>query len=183
MATAEIEHWRGDLERVAAERHVDADLLAIVVLVESGGNPRAKSPSGALGLMQILPLTGRHIATERKLSGHADKRLSDPGYNLDFGAWYLGVQLAAFATPHDGARTVDLAAAAYNAGPNRLKRHLRGDDSLTSETERYMRWVGGMWRERNAARSDTYAAWWRAGGSRLVEEAGEALDVAVVPPT
>ena len=67
-----IEHWRGDLERVAAERHVDADLLAIVVLVESGGNPRAKSPSGALGLMQILPLTGRHIATERKLSGHAD---------------------------------------------------------------------------------------------------------------
>jgi len=143
----------------------------------------AKSPSGALGLMQILPLTGRHIATERKLTGHSDRLLTNPDYNLDFGAWYLGTQLATFRTPDDGGRSVDLAAAAYNAGPGKLKRHLRGDDALTGETQRYIRWVGGMWRERFLERSDTYAAWWQAGGSHLVERAAEELGVTVTPPT
>jgi hypothetical protein len=177
-----VEHWRPGLERVATEQHVDADLLAIIVLVESGGDPKAKSPSGALGLMQILPITGRHIANERKLAGHSDKRLTDPDYNLDFGAWYLGHQLVAFSAPHDQDHTVDLGAAAYNAGPGSLKKHLRDAAPLSDETQRYIRWVGGMWRERRSDRSDTYAAWWRAGGSHLVERAGDALNISVSPP-
>jgi soluble lytic murein transglycosylase len=161
---------------------VDADLLAIVVLVESGGDPAAKSPSGALGLMQILPLTGRHIATERKLEGHKSARLVDPAYNLDFGAWYLSQQLGAFEIADDRARTVDLAAAAYNAGPGKLARFLNAEEKLSSETERYIRWVGGMWRDRRAQTSDTYGAWWRAGGSRLVERAASAMKIDVVAP-
>ena len=148
--------------RVAAERHVDADLPSpSSSSSEAAAEIRARrAPSGALGLMQITPAHGAATSRPRG-SSQATPTSASPTleYNLNFSAWYLGVQLAAFATPHDCApRTVDLAAAAVRifARPNRLKRHLRGDDSLTSETERYMRWVGGMWREPgNAARSDT----------------------------
>lgn len=152
----------------ASVRHgVDADLLAIVVLVESGGDPAAVSPSGALGLMQIMPATGSDIAERRGIAGHVDQHLYDPAYNIDFGAWYLGNQVRRFWTGQ-ASQTVDLAAAAYNGGPGRVGRHLDSGEPLPAETERYRQWVGGMWRERYLPTSQTFAAWWQAGGSRLV---------------
>ena len=177
-----VDHWRDGLERLGASNKVDPELLAIIVLVESGGNPVAKSRSGALGLMQIIPLTGKHIATQRKLPEQPKEKLTDPDYNLDFGSWYIGHQLDFFQVPGDRTRTVELAAAAYNGGPNKLKRHLNGAESLSNETQRYMKWVGGMWRERRNPRSTTYQAWWTAGGERLVREAGTKLTVPVEPP-
>lgn len=177
-----VDHWRDGLERLGASNKVDPELLAIIVLVESGGNPVAKSKSGALGLMQIIPLTGKHIATQRKLPEQPKEKLTDPDYNMDFGSWYIGHQLDFFRVPGDRTRTVELAAAAYNGGPNKLKRHLNGAESLSNETQRYMKWVGGMWRERRNPRSPTYAAWWAAGGERLIREAGTKLTVAVEPP-
>lgn len=179
---ATVLHWQGDLERTAASHAVDAELLAIVVLVESGGDPAAKSKSGARGLMQLLPLTGRHVANKRKLADYETGKLVDPAWNLDLGAWYLGKQLGAFASKDGRDRTVELAAAAYNGGPNWLTKHLGGEATMSNETERYMRWVGGMWRERRSPRSDTYALWWSAGGSRLVEKAAQALGEPVSAP-
>lgn len=177
-----VDHWREGLERLGAANKVDPELLAIIVLVESGGNPVAKSRSGALGLMQIIPLTGKHIATQRKLPEQPVEKLTDPDYNMDFGSWYIGLQLGAFQVAGDRTRTVELAAAAYNGGPNKLKRHLNGAESLSNETQRYVKWVGGMWRERRKPRSGTYAAWWDAGGERLVREAGTKLTLDVAPP-
>jgi soluble lytic murein transglycosylase-like protein len=177
-----VDHWRDGLERLGATNNVDPELLAIIVLVESGGNPTAKSKSGALGLMQIIPLTGKHIATERKLPEQPKEKLTDPDYNLDFGAWYIGHQLLSFQVPGDRTRSIELAAAAYNGGPNKLKRHLNGAESLSNETQRYVKWVGGMWRERRKERSSTYAAWWSAGGERLIRDAGTKLEVPVTPP-
>ena len=174
-----VTHWRAEIERLARQHGLDPDLVAIVVLVESGGGPHARSGTGALGLMQILPLTGRHIAHERVLGGHSDERLLESSYNLDLGSWYLARQTAAFAAD-DETRTVERAAAAYNGGPSRLGRHLRGEGTLSAETERYVGWVGGMWRERHEPRSPTFEAWWQAGGWRLVRkaEADLGLDVA-----
>jgi hypothetical protein len=165
-----VTHWRAEVERLARQHGLDPDLVAIVVLVESGGGPHARSGTGALGLMQILPLTGRYIAHERVLAGHSNERLLDSSYNLDFGSWYLARQAAAFAAD-DETRTVERAAAAYNGGPGRLGHYLRGDGTLSAETERYVGWVGGMWRERHEARSPTFVAWWQAGGWRLVRRA------------
>ena len=163
--------WVPLIEEASEEHGVAADLIAIVLLVESGGNPSAKSSAGAIGLMQVMPATGEYIATKRKISNYT---LSQPETNIDFGAWYLAEQLRAFGLPSDGPgwhESVDRAAVAYNAGPGHIKAHLDTGRALYNEAARYQDWVGGMWRERAADESETYERWWKAGGRRLVEAA------------
>jgi len=152
----------------AAKRHgVDPNFLAIIAVVESGGWSQAKSRSGARGLMQIMPATGAIIADERGLAAHDADKLFDPAYNIDFGAWYLARQLGRFATD-DAAESVERAAAAYNGGPTRLRRHLDGEAELSGETTRYKQWVKTMWQDRQLGASNAYRAWLAAGGYRLV---------------
>ncbi|HYO12766.1 MAG TPA: lytic transglycosylase domain-containing protein, partial [Thermoanaerobaculia bacterium] len=94
----------------AAGRHgIDGLLLAAVVDVESGFSPSAVSPRGALGLMQIPPSTGR--------AQGADGDLLDPFVNVDAGSRYLRGLLELY----DG--DLELALAAYNAGPTAVSRH------------------------------------------------------------
>jgi len=162
--------WAPVLSQACARHRVDAELLAVVMVVESGGSPTAISPAGAVGLMQVMPATGKDIARLRGIKGYHEGWLTDPNTNIDFGAWYLAKQLANFGGP-DPAYSVELAAAAYNGGPGRLRRHLRGQADLSNETSRYKRWVRGMWLERRHADSPTYRAWSRAGGRRLVARA------------
>jgi soluble lytic murein transglycosylase-like protein len=119
-------------------------------------------------LMQIMPATGKDIATERGLTDHTTEGLYDPAHNVDFGAWYLGQQLKAFGTS-DPNETVEWAAAAYNGGPGRLQRFLADGGALSDQTMRYRRWVRGMWDERHRRQSATYATWYEAGGHRLVD--------------
>lgn len=146
----------------AAARHgVDADTLAIVALVESSGDPTAESPAGALGLMQVMPRTGAKIAAERGLTDFGAERLREPAYNLDLGAWYFAQQLAVFRGDGDQGerRAVELASAAYNAGPSAVRAYLGGGAPLPEETERYKALVTGMWSERDEERSQTFADW------------------------
>lgn len=152
----------------AATRHgIDAALLAIVVLVESGGNPRAVSGSGAQGLAQVMPATAAGIGAE------CVAQPFDAATSIDCGARYLSTQLRAFGAAGDAdwQQSVERAAAAYNGGPGSVQRWLSGG-SLPAEAERYKRWVGGMWAERQMADSSTFRAWMDAGGYRLVQAAG-----------
>ena len=133
----------------AARRHgVDPNLVAILVLVESRGEPAARSPVGARGLMQVMPKTAEQIAAERGIADHTEERLDDPEYNLDLGAWYLAQQLDSF-DDGDVDSTVEKAAAAYNAGPKRMKAAMRGDAELSDETQRYREIVRTLWAERD----------------------------------
>jgi soluble lytic murein transglycosylase-like protein len=144
----------------AGQRHgVDPALLAIVTLVESLGDPRAQSSGGARGLMQLLPSTAAQIATERHLPAPTDERLLEPEYNIDLGAWYLSQQLAAFGAGSAGARSVELAAVAYNAGPTMARAYLEGNATLPEETVQYRELVVGMWNERLQPESPTFNAW------------------------
>lgn len=144
----------------AAHRHgIDADVLAIVTMVESAGDPEAESPSGALGLMQIMPATGALIAEERGVSGFQPERLRDPSVNVDFGAWYLAQQASTFAPDEDGPAQVALASAAYNAGPQAVRAYLGGERPLPEETLRYRDMVVRMYEERDQERSATFDAW------------------------
>lgn len=122
----------GNAMVVAAERHdVDGLLLAAVVQAESRFIPTAVSPRGAVGLMQVLPTTG-------KIYGARD--LSDPYVNLDVGCRYLGQLLR----DYDG--DMELALAAYNAGPGAVERY-DGRVPPFQETQEYVRKVLRLYEE------------------------------------
>jgi soluble lytic murein transglycosylase-like protein len=86
---------------VAKEHGLDPALLHAVITVESGYNPKARSPKGAAGLMQLMPETARRYQVSD---------IWDPRQNMSGGARYLRDLLALFNN------NVGLALAAYNAG-------------------------------------------------------------------
>jgi soluble lytic murein transglycosylase-like protein len=154
-----VDRLKPAIAEAARHHNVSPELVAIVVLIESLGNPTAHSPSGAIGLMQIMPATAKQIAEERHLVDYSEARLWEPAYNLDFGAWYLAEQLDAFASLGD--RAVALAAVAYNGGPRRARAYLEteNDATLYEEIRKYRDLVVGMWQERELAESNTFTTW------------------------
>ena len=104
---------------------VDPRLLASVAWAESGFSAGARSPAGAVGLMQLMPATARGLGVDP----------TDPGQAALGGARYLRDQLKAF----DG--RVDLALAAYNAGPGAVHKH--GGIPPYAETRAYVTRVTG----------------------------------------
>lgn len=86
-------------------------LVAAVAREESSFNPAAVSPTGAIGLMQIMPSTGRLISKGLGRTTFDSKELFDPETNFSFGSWYLGSLLKRFDND------MVLAVASYNAGP------------------------------------------------------------------
>jgi soluble lytic murein transglycosylase len=135
--------WDSIVSRARAHR-LDPLLVAAVIQQESSFDPRAVSRSGARGLMQIMPGTGRQIARKRK-EPYRLALLYDPDKNIDFGTEYLASMLERF----DG--RVELALAAYNGGPSRAARWWRElgsedveifvDDIPLGETRRYIKRV------------------------------------------
>lgn len=149
-----VSRYTPEIEAAAARHGVDPALVAIVVLVESGGNPGAESGGGALGLMQLMPATAQAVAQEQGHREHGVERLRDPAYNIDLGTAYLARQLDRFgdAAPDEA---VWLAAAAYNAGPGRVDAVRRGEADLPDETQRYVDRVVALWGERDRPQSAT----------------------------
>jgi hypothetical protein len=112
----------GELIDVAAQRFdIEGLLLASIMEAESGFNPYAISPQGALGLMQVMPANARF---------HPLEDLLEPQVNIEIGAEYLVHLLDRF----DG--DVTLALASYNAGPTIVKQY--GGLPPYSETRRYV---------------------------------------------
>ncbi len=104
----------------AGERHgLNPALLASVAQVESGFDPNAVSPVGARGLMQFMPATAAEMGVDAL----------DPASAVDGAARYLARDLARFGQ-------VDLALAAYNAGPGAVQAH--GGVPPYAETQRYV---------------------------------------------
>jgi beta-lactamase regulating signal transducer with metallopeptidase domain len=155
---ASVGRYQPTLAETAQRYGLDPSLLAIVTLVESLGDPAARSPAGALGLMQMMPSTAAKIAEERQLSGYSKQRLLEPEFNIDMGAYYLARQLDTFGSENTPERAVGLAAAAYNCGPKLMQAYLAGGE-LPQETQQYRDLVVGMWNERELPASPTYTAW------------------------
>lgn len=107
----------GDLvNEQALQNNLDPALVLGLIRQESVFDVTAGSGVGARGLMQIMPATGKQIAAELKESWGAATSLYDPRVNLRYGTYYYKKLLDKF----DGQAA--LAAAGYNAGPNRVKR-------------------------------------------------------------
>jgi soluble lytic murein transglycosylase-like protein len=96
--------WAPAIEATAARHGLDGRLLAALVWTESNFRPDVVSHAGAIGLAQLMPGTARGLGVDPW----------DPRQNLDGGARYLRAQLDRFGS-------ADLALAAYNAGPGRVK--------------------------------------------------------------
>jgi soluble lytic murein transglycosylase len=103
---------------LGATGSIERALALAVSRQESSFNAAAVSPSGALGLMQLLPGTARDVAGRLGVPFIQDKLTRDPGYNVQLGSQYLAEMLQRFGGSYE------LALAAYNAGPGRVARWL-----------------------------------------------------------
>ncbi len=103
------------LREAARESGVDVELLKAVIAVESGYNPKAVSPRGAVGLMQLMPETADRYARGAERQRPAAERLLDPRVNVRTGA-----RMLADLTRRWG--RYDVALAAWNAGEGTVQR-------------------------------------------------------------
>jgi len=117
--------YHEQVANAARDNAITPHLLFAIARQESAFTPDARSPAGALGLMQLLPSTAKQTASRAGLSINTYDLLQ-PETNISLGSRYLTQLLKQF----NGNRI--LAAAAYNAGPNRVKQWLSKDsrDSL-----------------------------------------------------
>jgi soluble lytic murein transglycosylase-like protein len=101
-------HIQSLVNSISQTHGVDPRLVAAVMKVESNYNPWARSPKGALGLMQLIPATGRRFGVQD---------FFDPAQNIEGGVRYLK-----FLSEKFGPQNLDLMLAGYNAGENLVQR-------------------------------------------------------------
>lgn len=115
---------------------IEEALVFAVIKTESGFKKNAKSKVGAMGLMQIMPATGKWIS-EKLGEEFSAENLLDPETNIKYGCYYLNYLFSKF-------KDKEVVIAAYNAGENVVKQWLNEDGSLNrdkinySETKKYL---------------------------------------------
>jgi len=117
--------WEPMVAPIAARYNIDTELVLRIIEAESGGDPRAVSPKGAQGLMQLMPETARALGVSDPF---------DPVQNIEGGVRYLSHLLQRFGD-------LRLALAAYNAGPRRVLQY--GGAPPFPETQRYIERILG----------------------------------------
>jgi soluble lytic murein transglycosylase len=119
----------------ARNYRLDPALLAAVIYQESKFKAHARSSSGAIGLMQLLPSTAKGIAVHTGGSRFQVSDLDNPEINVRYGAWYLRHLIDKYGNE----RT---ALAAYNAGQDNVDRwRANGEGIAFSETRHYVKRV------------------------------------------
>jgi soluble lytic murein transglycosylase-like protein len=118
--------WRAAFRAAAADARLPAALLAAVAHVESRFHANARSPRGAVGLLQVMPETAALLGLDA----------SDPATNVLAGARFLRAMLDRFGA-------MDVALAAYNAVPAAVE---RAGGAPSGETLRYVLDVNARWR-------------------------------------
>jgi soluble lytic murein transglycosylase len=137
--------WQESFELFSERVRIEPTWAYGVARSESLFMPDVASSAGAIGLMQLMPATGKETARKNGISYRDRYSLMDPDKNIALGTSYLAEMLARF----DNNRV--LATAAYNAGPHRVERWLPADPGMPAtvwvesvpfrETRRYVRRV------------------------------------------
>lgn len=122
------------LRETAGQHNIDQELLKALIATESGFDPQAVSPRGAVGLMQVMPATAGRWGVRDEARSPVAQQLTDPALNIRVGTRYLAHLLQLFAG------RLDLALAAYNAGEGAVQ---RAGNQIPGypETQKYVRTV------------------------------------------
>jgi soluble lytic murein transglycosylase-like protein len=157
--TKEIQHWGNDIVRWANAAGVDPNLAATIMQIESCGDPRATSRSGATSLFQVMPF---HF----KLGENP----YDPEINASRGMNYLSRSLQA------GGGNARLALAGYNGGIGVIS---RSEWAWPSETKRYVLYGSPIYEDaRNGATSSaSLTEWYQKYGAGLCRQAAQRLGI------
>lgn len=115
------------VRRIARRYSVEWKLVMAIIASESGGDPAAVSPAGAVGLMQLMPDTARELGVNPW----------DPEQNVEGAVRYLSSLRSTFGS-------VDLTLVAYNAGPAFAMRYRDGAVDLDAETRAFLVRVGDL---------------------------------------
>jgi len=111
----------------SVQHNLNPIILYGLIRRESAFNEKAHSPTGARGLMQIMPRTGKYIARHLNERWRGNNSLYNPITNIKYGAYYYQKLLTQF----NGHYAIALAA--YNAGPNRVKQWLPETETLPAD--------------------------------------------------
>ncbi len=123
-----VDTWGKEILKATANTQVSPALVASVIAIESGGNASAKSPAGAVGLMQLMPATARRF-------GVTDR--TDPAQSIRGGVAYLDFLLNEFRGD------ALLALAGYNAGEGAVRK--KGGVPNYPETRAYVPKIVAAW--------------------------------------
>ena len=123
---ADTTRWHSTIAEAAQRYDIPESWIRAVVLAESGGNPHAVSPKGAMGLMQLMPGTWGELRGQLGLGTDP----FDAHDNIFAGTAFLRAMLDRYGYPG--------LFAAYNAGPARYDQHLKVGTPLPAETQRYI---------------------------------------------
>ncbi|MBD2858522.1 transglycosylase SLT domain-containing protein [Spongiibacter sp. KMU-158] len=116
--------YQDDFVSNAKANEIDLKWAFSIARQESAFAENARSPVGARGIMQLMPGTARDTAKAMGAPKPSSQDLENPQINIAIGTYYLGSLLREF----NGNRI--LATAAYNAGPNRIKRVLEKQEAI-----------------------------------------------------
>ncbi|MBF2053470.1 MAG: transglycosylase SLT domain-containing protein [Candidatus Sericytochromatia bacterium] len=138
-------HYDALQKENAARYRIPQALIAGLTWQESMYKADIRSPSGALGLMQLMPATASYIAPKAGLNGFQLSQLTDPKINIRLGSYYLYEQLQRWRG------NLLPMIASYNAGPNAVARWMQARGNLDkalfveqipyAETRRYVKQV------------------------------------------
>jgi hypothetical protein len=149
---SQVLEWGDKIREWAEQYDVNPNVIAIVMQIESCGDPVAISSAGALGLMQVMPF-------------HFDngENMLNPDTNVRVGMGVFYECLTQFAGWDLG-----MALACYNGGPRVTQIDF---SQWAAETQSYYRWATGLWSDVRAGHesSDTLNEWLDAGGQRLCQ--------------
>lgn len=109
------------IKQNATKYNLEPYLIASVINVESGYNPKAKSSAGAIGLMQIIPSTASYVSTLYDIDYKTENDLLNPNVNIEIGSAYLRYLLNKF-------EELETALASYNAGETVVRSWLKNED-------------------------------------------------------
>jgi len=157
--TPEIQFWGTSIRGWAKTANIDADLVAVVMQIESCGNPWANSSAGAIGLFQVMPYHFLESADPYS-----------PDTNAQSALGYLGRSLAA------AEGDINLALAGYNGGIGIIA---EPESSWPAETQRYAYWGAGIYADAVSGTipSPRLAEWLAAGGESLCQKAAESIGI------